>query len=475
MYVFPFQPTASLGGGEGAAAASSESTTAGLFAGLLDEMLALLVAPVADTEASAGTGPASEIPVNVDSAASTTDEAVVVAANLSSDAALAATAVTVKGNSANTTGNAEAESSPDAPLARAPAQPATKTGIETSIENRTGVEVRAASTVTANAPPVAIDAPETLPVASDADSADERSENQAASVSRLARAVAAPVEGEASRQAVSSAPAVSVQARLPDGPVLARNEAAPPGAAARATADTGAQTSDGDDASFTDDRPHFAARVATASATPEQAAAGQAFEVVQLNAGVQGTEVVRTAPPEAQPLQGPATAAARAEIGTASVDATSTEGRVAAEPKAVLETAIRGVRHLVTRGEQVITVRLVPESLGELHVTVRHGGDTLEVHLASARATVREALEGHLPAMREALAREGIEVTRAVVTSAPPSADFSANANGSAQRESHSQQGRSPNGDAPQRYASNPGAEQSNRQARHEGALDVRV
>ena len=61
-------------------------------------------------------------------------------------------------------------------------------------------------------------------------------------------------------------------------------------------------------------------------------------------------------------------------------------------------------------------MRLVPESLGEVHVSVKVVDAGLEIELKSASATVRAAIEAHLPGLREALAREGIEVVRVVLS-----------------------------------------------------------
>lgn len=79
-------------------------------------------------------------------------------------------------------------------------------------------------------------------------------------------------------------------------------------------------------------------------------------------------------------------------------------------------TAIKGVRYLVSGGQESITVRLVPASLGELHLTVKVGDAGLEIELRSASATVRAALEMQLPGLREALAREGIDVAQVTLS-----------------------------------------------------------
>ena len=89
-------------------------------------------------------------------------------------------------------------------------------------------------------------------------------------------------------------------------------------------------------------------------------------------------------------------------------------GAARGQPKLVglEEFAVRSVRYLVLRGERTITVRLVPESLGEVRFEVHTAGDALNVRLFSPNPAVREALEGQLPWLRESLVRNGIDVAR---------------------------------------------------------------
>ncbi len=74
------------------------------------------------------------------------------------------------------------------------------------------------------------------------------------------------------------------------------------------------------------------------------------------------------------------------------------------------KSMLRGVRYLVNNGERTITVRLVPESLGELRLDVVTKGDEISLRMASASPAVRDALEGHMAGLREQLHRDGIEV-----------------------------------------------------------------
>lgn len=82
------------------------------------------------------------------------------------------------------------------------------------------------------------------------------------------------------------------------------------------------------------------------------------------------------------------------------------------------QITVDGVRMLVARGGKTISVQLVPESLGELRLEVsaaRMG--SVHVRLISGNAEVREVLSAQLPALREALARTGVETTNVVVSS----------------------------------------------------------
>lgn len=78
---------------------------------------------------------------------------------------------------------------------------------------------------------------------------------------------------------------------------------------------------------------------------------------------------------------------------------------------------VRHVRLSSSDGTQTWTVRLVPESLGELRVEVSSVDSQVSVRLLTPSGEVRDRLEGQIHRLHEALAREGIEVTRVVVAS----------------------------------------------------------
>ncbi len=85
--------------------------------------------------------------------------------------------------------------------------------------------------------------------------------------------------------------------------------------------------------------------------------------------------------------------------------------------EALREVTVRSVRLMLARGEQTVTVRLSPPSLGELHVQVTSGREGLTVRLASANPAVREALNGQLEQLEQALVQADSGVTGLTVAS----------------------------------------------------------
>ena len=63
-----------------------------------------------------------------------------------------------------------------------------------------------------------------------------------------------------------------------------------------------------------------------------------------------------------------------------------------------------------------MTVRLVPESLGELRLEVSSSSDGYGVRMVSANPLVRQMLEGQIEELRQALSRNGIEISGMAVT-----------------------------------------------------------
>lgn len=84
----------------------------------------------------------------------------------------------------------------------------------------------------------------------------------------------------------------------------------------------------------------------------------------------------------------------------------------------VSEVAVRSVRFLVTHGgEEKVRIRLIPPHLGELHISITSSDGAVRVELAAAVATVRDALEGQVGALRAQLGREGLDVHSVTISS----------------------------------------------------------
>ncbi|HPO14031.1 MAG TPA: flagellar hook-length control protein FliK [Candidatus Hydrogenedentes bacterium] len=78
---------------------------------------------------------------------------------------------------------------------------------------------------------------------------------------------------------------------------------------------------------------------------------------------------------------------------------------------------VKSVRYLAGRGENMLSVRLIPESLGEMHIEVHSRGDDLTIRLVSANPVVRDTLQSQLPGLRDALSQDGLEVGQVEIAS----------------------------------------------------------
>lgn len=122
-------------------------------------------------------------------------------------------------------------------------------------------------------------------------------------------------------------------------------------------------------------------------------------------------------------------ASGKAEVPVLSIVTPTTEVSGTAEAKATPELprfeaptirtvgdfTIRSVRHLLGSQQESIQIRLVPRSLGEMHIAVKTHGDGVEIIVSAANGLVRDVLESQLPGLKDALSREGVEVTRVSV------------------------------------------------------------
>ena len=131
--------------------------------------------------------------------------------------------------------------------------------------------------------------------------------------------------------------------------------------------------------------------------------AGQAAEAGQILTGLHAAEfsldtaAVPEVPPNASGA--PELPPERATLGT------------------VHEITVRGIRYLTSRDGRTMTIKLVPASLGELHLEIASTRDGLYVRLVSANATVREALGAELQNLRDALAQGDLDVAGITIAS----------------------------------------------------------
>jgi flagellar hook-length control protein FliK len=103
-----------------------------------------------------------------------------------------------------------------------------------------------------------------------------------------------------------------------------------------------------------------------------------------------------------------------AEVARTEADHTTPSERTTVKTIAI--DTVKGVRYLLTKGEQTMRIRLVPESLGELRLVVTSSGDEITVRLASANHGVRELLHTQVQHLREVLAQDGTPVGKITIT-----------------------------------------------------------
>ena len=104
-----------------------------------------------------------------------------------------------------------------------------------------------------------------------------------------------------------------------------------------------------------------------------------------------------------------------ADSGTQLAEESAPVQRTTAE--ALLDDTVRGIRYLVRQGEKTVSIRLVPESLGDLTLEVSSSQEAVHVRLIASDTSVRNILDGEIAQLRASLAEEGIEVGRVQVVS----------------------------------------------------------
>jgi len=84
--------------------------------------------------------------------------------------------------------------------------------------------------------------------------------------------------------------------------------------------------------------------------------------------------------------------------------------------RTVGDFAVKSVRYLVNNGESTMKVKLIPENLGEMRLTINKVGESLQIHVVAGTQAVREAIEAQLQGLRDHLVREGLDVGRITVS-----------------------------------------------------------
>lgn len=145
--------------------------------------------------------------------------------------------------------------------------------------------------------------------------------------------------------------------------------------------------------------------------------AERAAVTTQANRGVSKAPASEPAQPDTAP-QGLAAvyAAKESSEAAAKTQPAAGEPREPATLQALPQRTIETVRYMVESGRRTLTVKLVPESLGEVRLEVVSSSDkaglaeTVTVKIASASASVRGVLENHLSGLRDSLLRDGINL-----------------------------------------------------------------
>jgi flagellar hook-length control protein FliK len=80
--------------------------------------------------------------------------------------------------------------------------------------------------------------------------------------------------------------------------------------------------------------------------------------------------------------------------------------------RSVVDQVVRGMELHIAGKASEMHLRLEPETLGEIGLRVRMDEGRLQAQIDVSHPSVKAALEGSLPQLREALAAEGIYVER---------------------------------------------------------------
>lgn len=152
-----------------------------------------------------------------------------------------------------------------------------------------------------------------------------------------------------------------------------------------------------------------------------------------------------------QPDAGPgAEATLPVNISTALPSSSRTPASIGSPPVATIPHALetpewkqaisQQVVMMSRNGVQNAELRLHPEELGSLHITLRLQQEQAKIHIVSDHALVRQVLEQAIPQLRTAMADSGIQLGQANVSADNPFADRQMNGErGSGERHAASQ------------------------------------
>jgi flagellar hook-length control protein FliK len=136
------------------------------------------------------------------------------------------------------------------------------------------------------------------------------------------------------------------------------------------------------------------------------------------------------------------------------------------------KTALRSVRYMARNGEHRMTLRLIPESLGEVHIEVLSTKEALTVKLVSDSAVVRDAMESQAHLLRDSLSQEGLDVKNISISEESGSGRGASNQR-DANAARNGERGQSQTGQPPAPdQSSGSNAKYATPRARHEGAFD---
>lgn len=148
------------------------------------------------------------------------------------------------------------------------------------------------------------------------------------------------------------------------------------------------------------------------------------------------------------------------------------EGPVRTTLPELAHTAVRGIRYLAHNGEHRMSIRLIPESLGEVHIEVQSSKKALTVKLVADSALARETIEAHVHQLRDSLSQEGLEVRSITISDDSGSGRGAQNQREAfASRNGERGQSQSQNQSTPDQSSGRRNQYAAPR-ARHEGAFD---